>query len=331
MQWYVQMLRGTIVIGWFWWPATSWKSRIPTDGQGLQKGLGPPPSRAYAILSPRPGQHAAYKYFSHTNEPNRILLLRARQVGCLFVARPDHAHAIAHQIFGSLPYAKMSSPLPIQAPKRNTQQQHPQQRPLGSSPAPFAAPPSPFRPRADKKMSVAQTYFLAHKARAKLCSEAARPDHNLRLLVGHANLLDSLMLELADAEREQESWFNQSVRGASHWSSSTTSTSTSTSTSQDRHIQWADTIVEEPEHDWQAEDAESDSDDSSDSDSDFDDEDVEMADAVALRRIHSHALLPKMAAYQYDEDEEDDYDMDNEALRPLICFRGPHLPTVSGR
>jgi len=171
-------------------------------------------------------------------------------------------------------------------------------------------------------MSIAQTYFLAHKARAKLSSEAARPDHNLRLLVGHANLLDSLMLELADAEREQESWFNQSVRGASH----TTSPTPSPASSQDRHIQWADTIVEEPEHDWQAEDAESDS-DSSDSDSDFDDEeDIEMADAVALRRIPSHALLPKMAYTKYDdEDEEDDYDMDEdeEDFAQLALQRSP--------
>ncbi len=171
-------------------------------------------------------------------------------------------------------------------------------------------------------MSIAQTYFLAHKARAKLSSEAARPDHNLRLLVGHANLLDSLMLELADAEREQESWFNQSVRGASH----TTSTSpVSVTPSQDRHIQWADTIVEEPEHDWHAEDAESDS-DSSDSDSDFDDEeDIEMADAVALRRIPSHALLPKMSYTKYDDEvEEDDYDMDDEEdFAQLALQRSP--------
>jgi hypothetical protein len=149
-------------------------------------------------------------------------------------------------------------------------------------------------------MSIAQTYFLAHKARAKLSSEASRPDHNLRLLVGHANLLDSLMLELADAEREQESWFNQSVRGASP-------------ATEERHIQWADTIVEEPEQDWQAEDAESDSDDS-DSEMDFDeeDEDLDMADAVPLRRIPSHGLLPPTATttkvYGYD----DDYDMDDE-------------------
>ncbi|KAK4247345.1 hypothetical protein C7999DRAFT_41313 [Corynascus novoguineensis] len=190
----------------------------------------------------------------------------------------------------------MSSPLPIQTP-RNTQPP----RPLGSSSASFAAPPSPFRPRANKKMSITQTYFLAHKARAKLSSEAARPDHNLRLLVGHANLLDSLMLELADAEREQESWFNQSVRGASH------------NTSEEKHIQWADTIVEEPEQDWHAEDAEDDSD--SDSDSEFDDDnDIEMADAVALMRIPSHTMLPHKAAYPLGiaEEDDDDFDMDED-------------------
>lgn len=161
-------------------------------------------------------------------------------------------------------------------------------------------------------MSIAQTYFLAHKARAKLSSEAARPDHDLRLLVGHANLLDSLMLELADAEREQESWFNQSVRGASH------------TPSEERHIQWADTIVEEPDHDWRAEDAGSDSDDS-ESDSDFDDEeDIEMADAVSLRRIPSHGMLPHKPAYTPYDDDEEDYDMDEEEdFAQLALQRSP--------
>ena len=210
----------------------------------------------------------------------------------------------------------MSSPLPIQTP-RNTHTHTPPPRPSAFSPAPFAAPASPFRPRANKKMSIAQTYFLAHKARAKLSSEAARPDHNLRLLVGHANLLDSLMLELADAEREQESWFNQSVRGASH------------APSEERHIQWADTVVEEPEHDWQAEDAGSDDSDS-DSDSDFDDdEDIEMADAVSLRRIPSHAMLPlKAAAPAYAYDDED-FDMDDEEdFTQLTLERSPSHSTV---
>ncbi|KAF9872635.1 hypothetical protein CkaCkLH20_09814 [Colletotrichum karsti] len=153
-----------------------------------------------------------------------------------------------------------------------------------------------------KKMSITQTYYLAHKARAKLSSEAARSDHDLRLLVGHANLLDSLMLELADAEREQESWFNQSVRGATK--------------TEERHVQWADTIVEDPEDDWHADDADSDS-SSDSSDDDYDEEeeedDIEMADAVSLRRMPSGPASPRMTTVSVSEDydmEEDDLEED---------------------
>ncbi|KAH7038118.1 uncharacterized protein B0I36DRAFT_315579 [Microdochium trichocladiopsis] len=162
------------------------------------------------------------------------------------------------------------------------------------SSSPFNPSTTSTRPQASPKMSITQTYFLAHKARAKLSHEAARPDHNLRLLVGHANLLDSLMLDLADAEREQESWFNQSVRGAS-----------TPSKTADRHVQWADSIVEE--EDWEA--------DSSDSDSDFDDEeeeDVEMADAIPLRRLAPAS--PQIQTHELEEEEDDEEDYESLAL-----------------
>ena len=145
-------------------------------------------------------------------------------------------------------------------------------------------------------MSITQTYYLAHSARGKLSHEAARPDHRLRRLVGHANLLDSLMLELADAEAEQESWFNASVRGARKT---------------DRHIQWADTVVEDPEEDWQAEDAESDSSDSSDSSDE--EEDEEVSSLATLQRVKSHAAFEKMMEEDeeaiYEDDGEEDYAM----------------------
>ncbi|KAI0400979.1 hypothetical protein F4802DRAFT_582611 [Xylaria palmicola] len=153
------------------------------------------------------------------------------------------------------------------------------------SPSPFHSP-SPHHLQKKKTMSITQTYFLAHKARAKLSTEAARPDHNLRLLVGHANLLDSLMLDLAEAEREQESWFNQSVRGASP-------------KTQERHIQWADSVAEE--EDWEADS--SDSDDDSDMD---DDEDIEMYDAAPLSRIPSTLITPPSPTlHTIDADDED--------------------------
>lgn len=181
------------------------------------------------------------------------------------------------------------------------------------SPSPILA--SPIK---KKTMSLTQTYYLAHKARAKLSNEAAMPDHNLRLLVGHANLLDSLMLELADAEREQESWFNQSVRNAQQQQQSQYSEK---KVDDNKHIQWADTIEEE-------EDDEDDySDSSSEEDSDFEDEDVEMADVVSLRRVPSHYHMaspasPKTEVVEVDMEEEEEED-DEEDYEELTLTRSP--------
>jgi len=181
------------------------------------------------------------------------------------------------------------------------------------------APPSPLlaSPFKKKTMSITQTYYLAHKARAKLSSEASRPDHNLRLLVGHANLLDSLMLELHDAEREQESWFNQSVRSAAK----------EEQPARRQHITWADQIIEEeePEEDWEIEDSSSDdsSDDEYDSDGDF-----EMADAIPLYRVasHSNSYVPVPQQSQQKSidvmavEEEDKYE---ENYAQLTLVRSP--------
>ncbi|UNI14235.1 hypothetical protein JDV02_000887 [Purpureocillium takamizusanense] len=148
-----------------------------------------------------------------------------------------------------------------------------------------------IRSATKKAMSITQTYYLAHKARAKLSREAAQPDHDLRLLVGHANLLDSLMLELADAEREQERWFNQSVRGSS--SDKTAA----------RHVQWADSIAEQPEDEYDS--------DSSDSDSDFDyEDDVEMTPAVSVSARTPVVTSRPVAAYDDEQEMGDDLEED---------------------
>jgi hypothetical protein len=153
-------------------------------------------------------------------------------------------------------------------------------------------------------MSITQTYYLAHKARAKLSKQAARSDHDLRLLVGHANLLDSLMLELADAEREQESWFNQSVRGAS--------------VHHEDRIEYEDTIIEEPE-DW-------DSDDTSDSSEDeSDDEDIIMANTAAVRRIAAARI--SRVQEQYENAIEDDDEEEDEDFAQLGLVRLPSHPS----
>lgn len=148
-------------------------------------------------------------------------------------------------------------------------------------------------------MSIAQTYFLAHTARAKLSREAQRSDHNLRLLVGHANMLDCLMLELAEAEKEQERWFNQSVRRAS-------------STAGDsKHIRWADRVVEPSEDDWDNEDALlSDTDTDSDNESDYGHDDRFFVDVEPMSSAPTATVTP--VAYddeeeQYEDDLEEDY------------------------
>lgn len=48
-----------------------------------------------------------------------------------------------------------------------------------------------------------QASVLAHLAGRKLCTEAARSDQQLRLLVCHANFLDTLTVEICRAEHEQ--------------------------------------------------------------------------------------------------------------------------------
>jgi hypothetical protein len=145
-------------------------------------------------------------------------------------------------------------------------------------------------------MSITQTYYLAHKARAKLSREAAQPDHDLRLLVGHANLLDSLMLELAEAEREQERWFNQSVRNT---------TKSTAAANNSRHIQWADRIEEEAVDEEYDSDSSSDSDDESDYDNDL--------DMVSSSSNNSTVVVSPAPAVKVVEDEimgDDDLEED---------------------
>ena len=156
-------------------------------------------------------------------------------------------------------------------------------------------------------MSLTQTYYLAHTARGKLSREAAKADHNLHRLVGHANLLDGLMLDLADAEREQESWFNQTVKGA---------TKASEELEKPKHIQWADTVPEEAieeaieDADWEAE--------ASDSDSESDDEETLPAQPMAFRPTKASTTVTTM---ELDADEDEDMEEDDEFEEGLALTR----------
>ncbi|KAL1301786.1 hypothetical protein AAFC00_005981 [Neodothiora populina] len=129
-------------------------------------------------------------------------------------------------------------------------------------------------------MSLTQTYYIASTARTKLGREASRSDHDLRLLVGHANLLDVLMVELQDAEKEQEAWFNDSIRK-------------NNKSDQSRHVQWIDSIAEEYEDD-----------SDSDSDSDIYEED-EPEFTMSLQQSEY-----TVTSREIEEDEEDELDFE---------------------
>lgn len=152
-------------------------------------------------------------------------------------------------------------------------------------------------------MSLTQTYRIASTARGKLGMEASRPDHNLRLLVGHANLLDSLMLELANAEREQEAWFNDTIRTANRGETP-------------KHIQWFDSIAEE-ESDNIYEESDSDSDSEIDTD-DF---------AIPPRRRSVSPPPTALSLYDDEDDVVEDYDEDEEdlALTRVLSHSTPEL------
>ena len=168
------------------------------------------------------------------------------------------------------------------------------------------SPTLPPPAKKQKKMSLTQTYYVASTARSKLGKEAGRADHDLRLLVGHANLLDSLMYSLQEAEREQEAWFNESVRKASK-------------PEEPRHVQWVDSLATLEEDD---EDSDSESDDGSDVD------EMEMFDMMPLRKIKSPPVeISSSELYDEDMDMEsalyDDEDDDAHALTRVASQHSP--------
>lgn len=162
------------------------------------------------------------------------------------------------------------------------------------------------------KMSITQSFYLANQARGKLASEAAKSDHQLRRLVGHANLLDRLMLHLSEAEQEQDAWFNNMVRG--------------NAVAEEERLQSWETISEEPTY--MAADY-------SDSESDSDEEDIEEDDfsllpaltATPSRKQDARTYIDTIVEVdEVEEDDEDDSDEDGlYTLERTTSHRPPSL------
>lgn len=172
-------------------------------------------------------------------------------------------------------------------------------------------------------MAYTQTYQLAQRARVKLQKEASQHDHNLRLLVGHANLLDSLMISLAEAEREQEQWFDEVVQG----NMAAELEEDEERAKEELQQNWPEQSSEG--HGWLAADYYSDSDSESDSESEVDSdeelEDAEYTHMPALTRKASQRILPSyfnhtvigVGVSEVDDYDEDFEDEDEDGMYPL--------------
>ena len=100
------------------------------------------------------------------------------------------------------------------------------------------------------------------------------------------------MVDLADAEKEQEAWFNQTVQKASK-------------PEQPKHIQWLDEVVEEEDSD-----SEDDSDDESDDESVYDEEDFNY---IPLRKLRSPPVTFSSKDME-DSEQEIDAEEDEEDI-----------------
>lgn len=198
-------------------------------------------------------------------------------------------------------------------PMAATTMHYPSNLRVSTTPADYAVQPSVYsrssstspRPEKRRRMTVTQTYFLAHTARGKLSSEASRGDHNLRLLVGHANLLDALTLDLQEAEREQDAWFESTV-------------AETRKASDPKRVQWSDRVAAAYEQQQQQDDVDipDASDDEEDSDADSDsglyNESLPKTQPRPSRRAPSPMLM------DIDEEDEDMYadeESDNNELQ----------------
>ena len=161
--------------------------------------------------------------------------------------------------------------------------------------------------------TLTDTYSVAVTCRQKLGKEARRADHELRRLVGHANMLDSLMGSLMQAEREYEGRINALIRGAPK-------------PQQPRNVQCLNSIAEKGEEAG----FEGDSDEGSD-----DDVRAETSEPSPVRKVKGPQSA-RSCGY-FDEsgdwsDEDDDVDDDEADDGELTLERWPsntHLPDLT--
>lgn len=173
-------------------------------------------------------------------------------------------------------------------------------------------------------MPVAETYFLASKARSKLSREASRHDHNLRVLVSHANLLDNLMDSLATKRR--------AVYASKATSASATTVTVTPQSILASQAQASVSVYEDEEDGYYSSSSDDEeeyfedySEDEDDED-EYDDEEVEFEPVRLARQSKTFRSLPTV-----DEDPLDDLDDYEEptSTPATISTTASNVPTLS--
>jgi len=186
-------------------------------------------------------------------------------------------------------------------------------------------PARPHTPLRKQSLNLAQTAYLAHTTRRKLSTAASRADHDLRVLVGHANFLDSLLLELAEAHKDQE-------RGPAPSPAADVFAPRRVEEPKRRAKVADSAVVKKPVDDWEVwESEESESDGSEDSDSG--DEKGENGTATmtakgwVMRPGLARSDAPAVVAREVgeDDDDDDDYDYGDLALVRTLSHSPPEF------
>lgn len=193
--------------------------------------------------------------------------------------------------------------------------------------------------------SMAETYFLASKARHKLTKEASRPDLHLRQLVSHANLVDLLMDELA--ERRAKGKVNHSApQNKNIVSSDELTQAINMSSSTPSHIMEEDESdneyeqVSTPNYTYQAYESIEEVDDDEDDEDEEVETDSESASTTTCFYNTTNSSVDDLQApqlyYSSSSDEEDDLEhhntvaeSDSQTLHKSGPFQVSELPLAS--
>lgn len=158
-----------------------------------------------------------------------------------------------------------------------------------------------------RHMSISDTYLLASKARSKLQHEASRHDHDLRILVSHANMLDNLMDSLAK-HRNNHQVEPISVNNSTSLYSDASSFSFDLSNSSVHHYESQYEADEEDDDDEEEEEEEEEYDDGY-----YDEEEYEVFEGYELTSTkiyqtnkNEYSILPTVKESPLDEDLYDD-------------------------